>query len=137
MKDIAHEFEMEITKAASMILAASHNAAQAVLDEVFSQRTKIHRVAKNDAGRRTSGPNRFNVRRSPADIGALADCLMQEIWASPGQTITALSSRMEVRAAELKVPIRRLKRQGKLRTAGVHQFTRYFPVSMSSQQQPA
>jgi predicted transcriptional regulator len=37
---------------------------------------------------------------------------------------------MGMDVSELKVPVKRLKRQGKLKTVGTSQSTRYFPVQL-------
>ena len=51
MTNTAQEFESEVKKAASMILAASYKASLAILDEIFSQRG-AYQVAKSELGQR-------------------------------------------------------------------------------------
>jgi hypothetical protein len=125
----AQEFEAEVKKAASMILAASYKASLAMLDEVFSQRGEYQLIASRPEQRSSSAPKHSNVRRSPEDIDAITGKLMQELWSTPGQTITAIASRLGLSPGELRVPVRRLKNDGQVKTAGVGQLTKYFPLS--------
>jgi hypothetical protein len=131
MTNITHEFEAEVHKAISMILAASHKTALSMLDEAFGKQRKIHQAVKGQQRQRSPDASTpTGVRRSRADVDAIADKLMQEIWSTPGQSITVIASRMGIPPVELKIPIRRLKDQGKLKTAGVSQFTKYFPIAV-------
>ena len=133
MTTIIHEFESEVTKATSVIVAASHKAALALLDEAFFQQRRKYQAPKGETERRPVGTHsQTHERRSPEDIDALVNHVMKELWTTPGQTITMLAARIGVVAKELRNPIRRLKSQGKLKTAGVNQFTKYFPVPVPS-----
>lgn len=113
-----------------MILAASYKTSLAMLEEVFSQRGEGLLTTSKPGQRSSSVHKQSNVRRSPEDIDAITEKLMRELWSTPGQTITALASRLGLSPGELRTPARRLKNNGHVRTVGSGQLTKYFPLSV-------
>lgn len=131
MKQIARNLEREMGKAVSIIVTACHAAAKEALDEAFGAADQDHTVErKRGAGgqkrrtrRRPSSP-----RRSGEQIATLEKQLLDAVWATPGEAMSALAPRIGVPPRALQVPAARLKSTGRLKTVGMRQFTRYFPA---------
>jgi hypothetical protein len=134
MKQIAQKLEVEITKAVSLIVAASHAAALAALDEAFGSRPQERRRRDTADSRprgvaaRRSSPAQ---RRSSAQIEALEEKLLQAVWTTPGESMSVLAAQVGATAAQLQVVVARLKASRRIKAVGERQFTRYFPVERS------
>ena len=128
MTNITREFESEISHAVSLIVAASRKVALAKLDEALGGDSLPGRRGARSASRVGMDSPGVSSRRRVEDLEALADRLMQEIWSSPGETTSVLAARMELSPRALRVPLKRLRSQGRIRTAGARQFTKYFPM---------
>ncbi len=76
--------------------------------------------------RRASAP-----KRSAEKLAALVTQLESLVVAEPGRTMRELSIELGVAATALAVPMRQLKRMGRVRRVGSRQFTRYYPQAMS------
>jgi DNA-binding Lrp family transcriptional regulator len=61
-------------------------------------------------------------------MAALEKQLLDAVWATPGEAMSALAPRIGVSPSTLQVPVARLKAAGRLKTVGARQFTRYFPT---------
>jgi len=70
-------------------------------------------------------------RREPEEVAALADKLLAEITATPGETMAVLAERVGATVRELNRPMNNLRRAGRLRSVGVRNQTRYFPTAKS------
>lgn len=129
MKSIAQKLEAEMTKAVSLIVAASHAAAIEALDEAFgAARQADKRRAESGQERRAVRQGPAAPRRTSAEITALETQLMEAVWASPGEAMSALAPCTGASPSQLQVPVARLKASGRLKTVGSRQFTRYFPI---------
>lgn len=131
MRQIAQDLEREMGKAISTIVRACHAAAKEALDEAFGaadQERPVERKRgaggqKRRARRRPSSP-----RRSGEQIAKLEKQLLDAVWATPGEAMSALASRIGVPPRALQIPAARLRSTGRLKTVGMRQFTRYFPA---------
>jgi hypothetical protein len=62
-------------------------------------------------------------------VAALAERLLAEVVATPGETMTTLAARLGAMVAELHRPMANLRRAGRLRSVGARNLTRYFPTA--------
>lgn len=76
-------------------------------------------------------------RRTGEEVAALGERLLAAVKTTPGQTMTTLAPRIGATPRELALPAARLKRAGRLRSAGQRQYTKYFPASESPAAQQA
>lgn len=135
MKNVTDKLEAEIAHAVSLILGASRAAAIEALNEAFGivgqgGTQKDAGVATQrlpSASRRSSSPS----KRSAAEISALENRFFDAVLATPGEPMSVLALRVDAKPSALQVPVARLKAAGRLKTVGLRQFTRYFPVERS------
>ena len=67
-------------------------------------------------------------RRSPEEIAALGEQFYAAVCKLPGETMAVLAGQVGVAPGELTVPVKRLKRAGRVRSAGQRSQMRYFPL---------
>ena len=70
-------------------------------------------------------------RRSPAELAALGEHLYSAVCSRPGETMSVLATEIGVSARELHKPMALLKSEGRVRSAGQRNHTRYFPMAAS------
>jgi hypothetical protein len=134
MKQIAQRLEAEMAKAISLIVAASHAAAREALDEAFGvTRHGGERKAAGGAQRQRSPRGPSSPRRTGTEVAALEKKLLDAVWATPGEAMSALAPRIGASPSTLQVPVARLKAAGRLKTVGARQFTRYFPTERGAE----
>ena len=68
------------------------------------------------------------ARRSPEAVSALSERLYSAICARPGAGMGELAVQVGATSQELSLPAAQLRRTGRVRTAGLKQNTRYFPM---------
>ena len=73
---------------------------------------------------RATGP-----RRTPEELEALGVRLFAAVESSPGETMTTLAARLNLRTAELALPAERLKKDGRVKTVGERSRMRYYPMT--------
>lgn len=66
--------------------------------------------------------------RYATEIASMTERLDAAARAQPGETMTILARDMGDTPRALKVAVARLKREGRIRSIGERQFTRYFPL---------
>ena len=76
------------------------------------------------AARRPASP-----RRTTQQVADLAERLCAAVHAAPGETMLTLAPQVGATPGELSVPVARLRQQGRVRTVGQRQHTRYFPTA--------
>ena len=62
-------------------------------------------------------------------VAALSERLYQAVCDKPGETLGVLAPMVGASPRELQVPAARLKRAGRVRSAGQRQQARYFPMT--------
>ena len=67
-------------------------------------------------------------RRSREHIAGLEKRLYKAVCARPGETMVVLAQAVGATARELNRPATLLRQQGRIRSAGQRQYTRYFPM---------
>ena len=68
-------------------------------------------------------------RRTGEEVADLAERLCAAVHATPGETMAQLAAPVGATPRELSVPVDRLRREGRLRSVGQRQHTRYFPAA--------
>ena len=67
--------------------------------------------------------------RSAEALERLSDALYEQICADPGEPMVVYGGKLSMTCAQLATPIKRLKKAGRVRSAGQRQDTRYFPMA--------
>ena len=126
MKTIAEKFSQKLESAVAQIIEASHDAAMAALEQVFDER-KIQLQKSNFKNLGALETPKRTPPRPPEEIESLEKQFIQAVFDDPGQSMSVLAPRLQLRPSVLQTPIKRLKAKGRLRTTGQRQFVRYFP----------
>lgn len=104
-------------------LAQVHVDAAAALEQAFASSSVKARKEKTPARTRKS-----SQRRDPALVAELAERLHAQVMAEPGESMVVYAKQLDSGVRELHRPMTLLKRAGRLRTTGVRNRTRYFPM---------
>ena len=105
-------------------IVASRRAAQEAVERAFSSTTRAPVRARREV--RTSAVCK---RRTPVEMAALAEQLLQAVCVNPGETIAVIAAQVGASARELHRPMSLLKREGRVRSVGARSSTRYFPMT--------
>ncbi len=117
----AESLEVKIERLVREHLAEQQQSARAAIERVFAK-TKPAPVAAPRQG--TAVP-----RRTPEELGELAEQLLEAVRACPGETMPVIAAQVGEEPRALHRPMQRLKRSGRVRSAGERNFTRYFPMA--------
>lgn len=116
------------------------DAVERVMREHLAACERVVAGAVREGLRRASQPStrqrraKVSKRRAPAQrrsreqIAKLEKQLYEAICAQPGETMVVLAQAVGARPRELNRPATLLRRQGRIRSAGQRQYTRYFPM---------
>lgn len=69
-----------------------------------------------------------SVRRSREAVAKLEELLYEAVCAQPGETMMVLAQALGSTPRALNRPAELLRAQGRMRSVGQRQFTRYFPL---------
>ena len=100
-------------------LAGQQAAVRAALERAFGVPT------------RTRGPVRRRAstgRRARAAVAELTERLFEAVKSCPGETMKVIAFRVGEKRRALERPMKRLKDDGRVRSAGERNATRYFPM---------
>lgn len=122
------KLEQQIGEAVAEYLKASQHAATTAMERAF----RCAGMARSGTAKSAPRRRRSGTKRSPAEMERLSKALDEAVRAQPGETIKTLSQQVGATPAALQVPVTRLKRDGRLRTVGKRQFTRYYPATTRS-----
>ena len=98
----------------------------------------VERGLSATAGSRRPSPQRRarpkvqNKRRTAEEVAELETRLMEVVTTTPGETMATLVAETGATARELRVPVVRLKKAGRLRLVGQRQYAKYFPGTVVS-----
>ncbi|WNZ65471.1 winged helix-turn-helix domain-containing protein [Myxococcus sp. MxC21-1] len=106
-------------------LVREHLVAQQLLVKAAVERAFAARTASPDVATQR---RRTGVRRPSSAVADLAERLLEAVQACPGETMAVLGTRMGERARALHRPMMRLKQEGRVRSAGERNATRYFSM---------
>lgn len=122
--------ENEIERLVRQYMDACEVAAAAAVQRAFAgARTSRPGVTK---GRPLAEPRKVAKRRSAEELAALGDKLYAAVISKPGETMSVLAAEVGASARELHKPMALLKSEGKVRSAGQRNHTRYFPMAAST-----
>lgn len=76
--------------------------------------------------RRSNGVQRKGAKRSPEELESLADKLLKYVESNPGQRTEQIGAALDVPTKELALPMRKLIREGHLKTKGQKRATTYY-----------
>jgi hypothetical protein len=102
-------------------LAAQQMAARAAIERAFAVMAPAPRP---EVQRRA-----MSARRTPTQVAELAEQLFAAVQTCPGETMTVIAARVGEKPLALSLPMLRLKRAGRVRSAGERNLTRYFPMT--------
>lgn len=108
-------------------MASSQRAAEDAVAHAFAAAVgRARRVQP------LSQPGAGGRRRTAAEIAARAEQLYHAVCAKPGETMAVLAASVGAPARELERPMACLRRNGRVRSAGLRHLTRYFPMADKS-----
>lgn len=116
------ELEQKIERLVREHLEAQRKSVAAAVERAFASSL----LPMKPVAARVSG-----VRRAPTEMASLAEQLYAAVRENPGETMTVIASQLGKEPRALNRPMFLLKRAGKVRSAGLHQHTRYFPMALS------
>ena len=109
---------------------------EAQLRETLGRRlAPVGASSPRKAARSTASPKRCTApaaRRPPKELEALAERFFSAVEAAPGETMVTLAAGLGLGAQEFERPVLRLKREGRLKTVGERNRTRYYPLTPRS-----
>jgi hypothetical protein len=106
-------------------LAACETAVAAAVRE------GLRRAAQSSTGRQGAKASKRRApaqRRSRERLAELERRLYEAVCAQPGETMVVLAQAVGATVRELNRPATLLRQQGRIRSAGQRQYTRYFPM---------
>lgn len=115
--------QREIERVVREHLVASERAAAVAVERAFLVSASPPTSRRSGATSKTT-----TVRRTSTEIAMLGERLYETVCAHPGVTMKALIAQLGGSARELHRPMTLLKRQGRIRSVGQRNQTRYFPM---------
>ena len=122
------DLEQQIESLVREHVAALRRTAEAAVARAFSQASV---PSRRSVTARTSG-----ARRAPAEMSALGERLYAAVCAHPGAAMNTLAAELGATPRQLNRPAMTLRRQGRVRSVGQRQATRYFPMTAKSAGRP-
>ncbi len=125
--DTSHQrLERQIEELVRAHLENCRRAAAAAVDRAFA--------AVMDGPRKVARQERKTPRvqspsRSAEELARLEEQFHAAVCAAPGETMMVLAARLGIRSSCLAVPVKRLKRAGRVRIVGQRNGARYFPMT--------
>ena len=125
--DTSHlRLERQIEELVRAHLESCRRAAAAAVDRAFA--------AAMDETRKTARQERKARRvqsppRSAEELARLEEQFHAAVCAEPGETMMVLAARLGIPSGCLTVPVKRLKRAGRVRIVGQRNSARYFPMT--------
>lgn len=127
-----HELAEKIDRVIREHVAALHAIAAEAVAQSFATVARSQPARGNaaaHAGAAAKAKRAQAPRRAPQELAALAERLDAAVRATPGETMATLATEVGASPRELQVAAARLKRAGRVRSAGQRQYTRYFPMT--------
>ena len=106
-------------------LESCRRAAAAAVDRALVAATSGPPTIKRQSRK---APQVQYQRRSAEELARLEDQFYAAVCATPGETMTVLAARIGMSSRRLAVPVRRLRRAGRVRMIGRQSGARYFPM---------
>lgn len=127
MKSKEHQIlEQQIEELVRSYLEGCRQAAATAVERAFAAATSgPRRRVERQVG---TTPRRRRPPRSPEELARLEEQVYAALCETPGVTMGVLAARFGVEARSLEAPIKRLRRQERVRSVGRRGFARYFPM---------
>jgi len=127
MTTTAKSLEARIQEAVERLvrehMAACEAAAAVAVRAAFERASRA--PSKSSQRRATRAPA---PRRSPEEMAAIGERLYEAIRRHPGETMAVIAPAVGATPRALNRPATTLRRQGRVRSIGQRQYTRYFPM---------
>jgi hypothetical protein len=117
----------QLESAIQEFLLASRAQVAATLDRAFDTAAARSSASRLKSATRRQQVPKLGKRRSASELTALSEQLYEVIAAHPGQGMVVLSERVGTSGPHLQRVVSRLRTEGRIRTVGARQQTRYFP----------
>ena len=120
------ELTQQIERLVEQYLAQSRNAAREAIERAFGAPARVRKTTRGTASpspRRSGGR-----RRSAEEIGQVAAELYERVRAQPGESMVTFAAELEMSVRSLQQPMMLLKKEGRVRSVGQKNRTRYFPA---------
>lgn len=101
---------------------------QEAVERSFSKRGPTTRSSRGGHGRDTADAGRPAKRRTTEELGELSEKLYDLVCARPGEAMTIFAEQIGLPLISLHRPMSKLKAEGRVRSVGERNLTRYFPV---------
>lgn len=125
MTTTTKSLEAQIESAVEQLLREHLAACEAAAADAVRAAFQRASAPKASRARTVRAPA---ARRSREVIEAITEQLYEAIRRHPGETMAVIAPVVGATAKELNHPVTLLRRQGRIRTIGQRQFTRYFPM---------
>ena len=122
-KSLEQKIESAVAQLVREHLAACEAAAAVAVRAAFGRASK----SSSKPSRRKSGRGP-SPRRSREEMAGLEERLYQAVSRHPGETMAVIAPAVGATARALNQPATTLRRQGRVRSVGQRQYTRYFPM---------
>jgi len=127
MKTTTKSLEQKIESAVEQLvrdhLAACEAAAAVAVRAAFERASKAPSKSSRHRSARAPAP-----RRSPEEMAAIQERLYEAIRRHPGETMAVIAPAVGAPPRALNRPATTLRREGRVRSVGQRQYTRYFPM---------
>lgn len=120
------QLERQIEELVRAHLEGCRKAAAAAVDRAFAAATSGPTTAVKRPARTVPPVQR--PPRSSEELARLEELLYAAVCDTPGQTMIVLAARLGMPSRRLEVPVKRLKRAGRVRTVGQRNGACYFPM---------
>jgi hypothetical protein len=122
------KLEKQISEALAAYYASGAETARAALERAIGGSAPTDRSGAKKQRRHRAGYS----RRSGEELARLCDALCAAVAARPGESLATLAAQLGEKSSRLATVVKRVKEQGRIRTAGSRQFTRYFPATQTA-----
>jgi len=124
-ESLERKIELAVERVVREHLVAVEVAAAAAVREGVRRASRDRNAGKPGKARQRRAPSR---RRSREELAELEQKLYEAVRAHPGETMAVLAEKVGATARELNRPALALRRNGRVRSVGKRQYTRYFPM---------
>ncbi len=124
-KSLEQKIERAVEQILREHLAACEAAAAVAVRAAFERASKPSKPSNPSRRQPDRAPS---PRRSREELATLEEQLYDAIRRHPGETMAGLAPAVGATARELNRPATVLRRQGRVRSVGQRQYTRYFPM---------
>ena len=116
-----------VTELNALVRQAAVESVDAALSgSVTMARRTTGRPSKSATSKHKTAGKR--IRRSSADVDATAVAVIRQVKANPGQGVTDIGAALGLSSKDLKLPIKKLLEEKKVRTTGQRRGTKYHPA---------